>query len=112
MVPAYVTLGLAGAGLVTGTIFGIKALQEKKDYEDMPTTDRADDVERYALVADMSFGIAITLGVTGIVLLTSDAPAEAPATASADKRPLDKSRFSFTPYVGKKSGGAAASYSF
>lgn len=112
MVPAYVTLGLAGAGLVTGTIFGIKALQEKKDFEDMPTTDRADDVERYALIADMSFGIAITLGVTGIVLLTSDAPAEAPTAASAEKSPLDKSRFSFAPYVGKKSGGAAASYTF
>lgn len=107
MVPAYVTLGLAGAGLVTGTIFGVKALQEKQDFEDMPTTDRADDVERYALIADMSFGIAITLGVTGIVLLTSDAPAEAPATASVDTR-----RFSIAPYVGKKSGGAAASYSF
>lgn len=106
-VPAIVTLSLAGAGLVTGTIFGVKALQEKQEFEDMPTTDRADDVERYALIADMSFGIAITLGVTGIVLLTSDAPAEAPAAAT-----VDKSRFTFSPYVGKKSGGAAASYAF
>ena len=106
-VPAIVTLSLAGAGLVTGTIFGVKALQEKQDFEDMPTTDRADDVERYALIADMSFGIAITLGVTGIVLLTSDPPAEAPAAAT-----LDKSRFTFAPYVGKKSGGASASYAF
>ncbi len=108
MVPAYVTLGIAGAGLVTGSIFGVMALNAKSDFNDNPTTASADDVERNALIADMSFGIAITLGVTGIVLLTSDEPAdEASATAAADK-----SRFLVAPYVGRNSGGAAASYTF
>jgi hypothetical protein len=106
IVPAVVTLGIAGAGLVTGSIFGAMALSAKSDFNDNPTAKSADDVERNALISDMSFGIAITLGVTGIVLLTSD-EADDSTTAS-----VDKSRFMVAPFVGKKSGGAAASYTF
>ena len=108
MVPAYVTLGIAGAGLITGTFFGIKALQEKNQFEEMATTDRADDLERYALISDMSFGIAITLGVTGIVLLTSDEPTEEAAPSAKE----DKSRFLVAPYAGPQGGGAVAHYTF
>ena len=108
LVPGYVTLGIAGAAAIVGTIFGVRALSDKKDYDKNPTAKGADDVERNALIADMAFGVTLTLGVTGIVLLTSDPPAEAPAAAAT----LDKSRFTFAPYVGKKSGGAAASYAF
>ncbi len=71
-VPAYVTLGLAGAGVVVGTIFGIKALSSKSDFDSNPTTSRADDTERNALIADMAFGVALTLGITGTVLLLSN----------------------------------------
>lgn len=109
MVPAYVTLGIAGAGLVTGGIFGVMALNAKRDFNDNPTTEAADDVERNALISDMSFGIAITLGVTGIVLLTSDEPEETTAASLTQK---DKSRLVVAPFVGAKSGGAAASYTF
>ena len=75
--PAYVTLGIAGAGAVVGTIFGLKALSAKSDFDDTPTRELADDTERNALIADMAFGVAITLGVTGIVLLTTDEEAAA-----------------------------------
>src|SRR5262249_29716087 len=55
--PAYVVLGLAGAGAVVGTIFGIKALGEKSDYDNAApqtrTADQTDAVERDALIADM-----------------------------------------------------------
>lgn len=105
MVPAYVTLGLAGAGLVVGSIFGAQALSAKSDFNDSPSSKKADDVERNALIADMAFGVAVTLGLTGIVLLTSpDEQQEAGATAST--------RLELTPYVHTKGGGAAARLTF
>jgi hypothetical protein len=111
-VPAYVTLGVAGAAAVAGTIFGIQALSAKSDFDKNPTDSHADDVERNGLIADMAFGIAITLGVTGIVLLTSDEPEET-ATASARVLPKRKApRLVVTPYATPKSGGAAARMTF
>lgn len=92
-IPAFVTLGIAAAGAVVGTVFGLKALSAKNDFEDNPTTERADDTERNALIADMAFGVAITLGVTGVVLLTTSD--DVPETASVDRlrlRPLQASR--------------------
>jgi hypothetical protein len=107
-VPAYVTLGIAGAGAVVGTFFGIKALGAKSDYDANPTTDLADDVERNALIADMAFGVAITLGVTGIVLLTSsDEPAK------EGRRALPKqAKLRVAPYVTHEGGGASARLTF
>src|SRR5690606_28146542 len=56
IVPAAVTLGLAGAGLITGTIFGIMALISKSKFNDNPNTADADAAERNSLIADMSVG--------------------------------------------------------
>jgi hypothetical protein len=102
MVPAYVTLGIAGAGAIVGTIFGIQALNAKNDFNKTPTTELADKV------CDMAFGVAITLGVTGVVLLTSD---DEPAAASKPS-PVKAARLKLAPYVGKKSGGASAKLDF
>lgn len=108
LVPAYVTLGLAGAGAVIGTIFGIQALSAKGDFDDNPTTKNADAVDRNALIADMSFAVALTFGVTGAVLLLSDdTPAEAKAAASS----TTKKAF-FAPFVSPTGGGAAARFTF
>ncbi len=115
MVPAFVTLGIAAAGAAVGTVFGLQALSAKSDFEDNPTTDAADDTERNALIADMAFGVAITLGVTGIVLLTSsdEVPAEPttgyrltrqPTTAAhrPAKTPL---KLELDTYAGQNTGG-------
>jgi hypothetical protein len=106
-VPAYVTLGIAGAGAIVGTIFGVSALQKKSDFDDNPTNELADDVERNALISDMAFGVAITLGVTGVVLLTSKEE-----TAAKMERLPHKAKLQVAPYVGRKSGGAAARITF
>ncbi len=106
-VPAYVTLGIAGAGAVVGTIFGVSALSKKSDFDDNPTNELADDVERNALISDMAFGVAITLGVTGVVLLTSKEE-----TAAKMNRLPRKAKLQVAPYVGRKSGGAAARITF
>jgi hypothetical protein len=76
-VPAYVVLGVAGVGAIVGAVFGVKALNDKSDFDKNPTGSKADDAERNALIADMAFGVAVTLGVTGTVLLLSGGKKEA-----------------------------------
>jgi hypothetical protein len=109
-VPAFITLGVAGAGAIVGTFFGIKALSAKSDFEDAPTNDGADDVERNALISDMAFGVAITLGVTGIVLLTSS---DSSVKDASNARALPKrAKLNVAPYVSTQGGGAAARWTF
>jgi hypothetical protein len=108
LVPGYVTLGIAGAAAIVGTIFGVRALGDKKDYDKNPTAKGADDVERNALIADMAFGVTLTLGVTGVVLLLADDVA--PQTASSASN--DSAGLHLQPYVSPKGAGASASLSF
>lgn len=109
--PAYITLGIAGVATGVGAFFGVKALGAKSDFDDEPTTDNADSVERNALIADMAFGVAITLGVTGIVLLTSgDSDPEKEKTSK--KSLPKKARFNVAPYATPNGGGAAARFVF
>jgi hypothetical protein len=109
MTPAYVTLGVAGVATGIGTYFGIRALSAKSDYNDKPTSKKADKVENSALVADMAFGVAITLGVTGIVLLTSpDEPTSNTSTAKSEK----KHTFQFAPWATPKAAGFGANLTF
>lgn len=111
-VPAYVTLGIAGASAIVGTFFGIKALGAKSDFNDKPTNDKADDVERNALIADMAFGVAITLGVTGVVLLTTSGGDEKPAEKAAKRRSAPRAKLNVAPFVTPHAGGAAARLTF
>jgi hypothetical protein len=108
--PAFVTLGIAGASAVVGTVFGIKALDEKSQFDDAPSTNRADSVERNALIADMAFGVALTLGITGIVLLVADdAPGD--QALAPEKRP-STGQIRLAPYVSPRGAGAGASVTF
>jgi PEGA domain-containing protein len=110
LAPAFVTLGIAGASAIVGTVFGIKALDEKSQFDDDPTTAHADSVERNALIADMAFGVALTLGITGIVLLVAD---DAPGDQALEqaKRPT-AGQLRVSPYVTPKGAGAGASVTF
>lgn len=111
-VPAYVTLGIAGASTLVGTFFGIKALSAKGEFNDKPTADKADDVERNALIADMAFGVAITLGVTGIVLLTSDDSGEEKAQRARRAVTASRPKLRIAPVIAPTVGGAAAQLTF
>ncbi len=116
----YVLLGVTAACLGVGTIFGIKALQAKDDFDNgRRTADQADTVEQYALVSDLVFGTALTLGVTGAVLLVSNASANANATrAQAARSAASRSAagstpgFSIVPSVGPHHATAAARIQF
>ena len=115
-VPAYVTGGLAIVAAGVGTAFGIMALSDKSTFDKTPTTSTADNGDTHALIADMSFGVALTFGVTSAVLfLTRDEPAAA-ATSSADShKKTAKARhvtFTPTPMVGPHSGGAGFTLRF
>lgn len=107
-VPGYVTLGIAGASAVVGSIFGIKALGDKQEFEDDPSAKTADDVERNALIADMAFGVTLTLGITGIVLLVADDPTPEQSQVAS----LARERLRVAPYVGPTGAGAAARLEF
>ena len=96
---------IAGAGAVVGTIFGVQALGAKKDFDDKPTEDNADKAEKNALIADMAFGVALTLGITGtVLLLTSDSKPDEPAAKTGKLR--------FAPILTPQTQGAAATFRF
>ena len=77
-------------------------LSDKSDYDKNPTSSKADDGDTHALICDMSFGVALTFGVTSAVLfLTKDEPPPATASnaspeakAAANAR---RNRVTFTP---------------
>jgi PEGA domain len=112
---AVITGAAAIVAVGIGTTFGILALNDKSNFNNDPTTATADSGENHALIADMSFGVAITLGVTSLVLLLSRddvAPVAAAATASATPRKRDAKRltlpFSIEPSPIVTSHGAGA----
>jgi tetratricopeptide (TPR) repeat protein len=109
LVPAYVTLGVAGASAIVGTIFGIQALNAKSDYDAAPSRSLADDAERNALIADMAFGVTLTLGITGVVLLMAGDDSELAAKRPAPPR---TARWNVAPYASPRGGGAAARVTF
>jgi len=70
-------------------------------------TDKADQVEKNALIADMALGAAITLGVTGTVLLITSGGSEEHAARSAPR-----STFQIAPMISPQRAGAAATFRF
>ena len=118
-VPAYVTGGLALAAAGVGTIFGVLALGDKSDFNKNPTSATADNGENHALIADMSFFVAITLGVTSAVLFftkDNDAPQTASRSSGNPAVAAVKPRKTFTitaaPIVTPHGGGAGALIQF
>jgi hypothetical protein len=62
------TGSIAAAALVTGTVLGFLALQEEQSYRDNPSKETADKGERFALIADVSFGLAALSAITSFTL--------------------------------------------
>lgn len=104
LIPAIVTLSLAGAGAVVGGVFGVLALKSKGEFEDTPTQDLFDETERNALIADMSFGVALTFGVTGLVLLLTD--------TGGEEAPAEEKKAFISPFVGPNGAGAVGTFRF
>jgi hypothetical protein len=109
--PAYITLGVGVAAAGVGTVFGIMALSAKDDFNQNPTTDNADKADRNALIADMAFGVALTLGITGIVLLTTDDTSEVAAKNTHGPR-LQRAKLQLAPVITPTTQGAGARFTF
>jgi hypothetical protein len=112
---AWITGGAAVVAVGIGTVFGVMALNDHSNFVSNPTTATADNGENHALIADMSFGVAVTLGVTSVVLFLSHDDAAPPAAATSlvtakPKRSEAKRSFSIvpTPIVTAHGGGAGA----
>ena len=116
----YVTGVGAIVAVGVGAVFGVKALHDKKNFDDnCPSSGSAascrssrDTGTRDALIADMGIGIGITLAITSAVLYLS-----APSTSESASAPTSK--MAFAPIVSgvTKSGapsmaGAAATFQF
>lgn len=104
---AWVTGGVAAAGLVAGTVFGFLALSKQSDFEETPTTALADDGEQLALFADVSFAIALGAGVATLVLALSGGEDSEERAES-----LETGALRITPSVGPQAAGVAASLAF
>jgi hypothetical protein len=100
----YVVFGLAGAGAIVGTIFGIRALGEKSDKS--PANDTAD---RDEAIAGVGFGAAITFGLAGIVMatVTDGLPAGHEKVVASRSIPTHREVL-FVPYLTAHSGGGAS----
>lgn len=110
--PAFITGGIAIAALGVGIGFGAAALGKQSEFNSNPKASTADEGENFALVADMMFGVAITLGVASAVLFfTKDDDPAAPAKAQIVPKPQARRApvtLTPTPFVTPHGGGAGA----
>ena len=79
---AFITGGAAVVAVGVGAAFGAMALSDKSSFDSHPLTSTADSGENHALIADMAFGVAVTLGVTSVVLFLSRDDSPAPVAAA------------------------------
>lgn len=61
-------VGVSGAALITGGIFGLTALDEKQRYDDNPADDFKDRKDARALASYISFGVAGAAAVAALVV--------------------------------------------
>jgi hypothetical protein len=106
----WISAGVAAAGLISGTVFGFLALSEQSNFDQMPTLETADRGEAFALVADISFGVAAAAAITGIVLYIverSTAPRSQAGMLQGDRLQLG-----VAPWASPNGGGMAAQLRF
>jgi hypothetical protein len=112
--PAYLSAGVAVLAAGAGTAFGVVALSDKKTFERDPTKENASRRDSDALVADVSFGIALAAAITSAALfifVKADSPPPAPADGATGQS-RDRSRagrslgIALAPWVDPHGGGA------
>jgi len=107
--PAIATGVIAGIALVSFVVNGIVALQKRSDFDTDRSSETANDADTHAILADVSLGAAIALGITSAVLFVrygkSDTPADDTTPTPAAKL---KPTIMATPIFTKDSAGAGA----
>ena len=97
----WVLTAVGAVGLVAGTVFGFMALSRQSDFDAAPSLGAADEGEAFALVADISFGVALAGGIAAIVLYATEGSG---APAETD----DATAFQLVPTVSPQGGGVVA----
>ncbi|KPK54609.1 MAG: hypothetical protein AMJ63_02735 [Myxococcales bacterium SG8_38_1] len=92
------TGSIAAAALVSGTVLGFLAVQREQDYRDNPTAQTADQGDRLALFADLSFGVAALSAITSFTLFMTH----------KNKRKRETARLQ----IGTRGAGATATLRF
>lgn len=106
----WISAGVAAAGLISGTVFGFLALSEQSNFDQTPTHETADRGEAFALVADISFGVAAAAAITGIVLyIVERSSGGGGQAARLDGESL---QLGVAPWASPNGGGVAAQLRF
>ena len=108
---SYALWSVSGAGFLVGTVFGVLALQAKKDYDAAPSYDRADTVHTRAIVADVGLGLGLILAVTGTVFYFGDDD-DTEKTAKLAPRQRGLADFRVAPFVHRSASGGTLSVRF
>ena len=112
-VASYIMWGVGAASLAVGTVYGVMALQAKKDFDDKPTYDGADKTENRAIVSDVALGAGLILAITGTVFyFVKDEPRDTAAASKSTKQRLVRNDLRVQPYVGARTGGGTLSLRF
>lgn len=107
----WITAGIAAAGLVSGTVFGFLALSEQSNFDNQPSHDTADRGEVFALVADISFGVAAAAAITAVVLYIVERSSGG-GTERASLLDDDDMRLDVGAFGDPNGGGVAATLRF
>ncbi len=102
---AWAAAGIAAAGAIGATVFGVLALNSKSSYEQSPTVSSTDNGNNFAAYTDGCIFLAAAAGITSLVLFLTGAPP--PADASAAPR-RTHALLSAAPVVTPHGGGAGA----
>ena len=82
----WIMLGSGAAIAATGGVFGIMALGKQSEFDDATTAEEKRDLrstgKTFALVADISYGVGLAVGVVGVIMLLTSGGDE-PATQTA-----------------------------
>jgi hypothetical protein len=112
---AWASMGVGGAGVATGIVFGVLSVVEHRSAQDLEVADDATDEERraydeaiaardtYRVVSGVSAGAGIAIFLTGAVLFAFDAP---DVPRPREGRPVGD--VSFAPWLGPGVLGGAA----
>ena len=100
----WVLAATSAVTIVSGTVFGFLALSRQSDFDARPALGLADEGEAFALVADISFGVAIVSGIAAIVLYATRGPAHTEESTATSLRIL--------PMASPQGGGLSLSGSF
>jgi hypothetical protein len=109
-VPAYVVLGVGGAGILVGGITGALALSKASDCPNKVCASQSDldGAKSMATISTVGFAVGIVgIGLGTVLLLTGSKNSEAPTAATAAKlRP----KLHVEPWIGVNSAGLRGAF--